>query len=64
MVMSDDPDPLVSTEADTADLIEQAQPAAAEPIEQSLQRDRDAPFGGPDEDEAIRDEAEDAGQDI
>jgi hypothetical protein len=60
--MTDAPDPAASTEADTADLIEQAQTPAAEPVEQSLEREHNAPFGGPDADEAIRDERDDAGQ--
>jgi|tagenome__1003787_1003787.scaffolds.fasta_scaffold20863655_1 hypothetical protein len=58
--MTDASDSGSSTEADTADLIEQAQPAAAEPIEQSLDREANAPFGGPDEDEALREEAADS----
>jgi len=60
--MTDATDPGASTEADTADLLEQAQPPAAEPVEQTLDRERNAPFGGPDADEAVRDEREDAGQ--
>jgi hypothetical protein len=57
-------DPETRTDADTADVIEQAQPPAAEPIERSLERERDAPFAGPDEDDAIRDEKDDAGQGV
>jgi hypothetical protein len=52
--MTDDRESLVSNEASTADLIEQAQSAALEPLEQTLDPGR--------EDEAIREERDDAGQ--
>jgi hypothetical protein len=54
--MSDDFE-LTSTEADTADSIEQVQSAAGEPVGDSLARER-----GADADEAIREAKEDSGQ--
>lgn len=48
------------TEADVADVLDQAEPASARPVETALEERERIPAGDPDEDERERDDANEA----